>query len=140
MTRELLTGRIVVPITRDTFPLNTPVIVRSFVDTNSGWEFDAPLHIMEPFHSYHIVSSIGEDVVDELLQEMLVDLQMRAVLDADDDPWPYSPKYLKRLWQRGKRGEVERLVIFESTIVVSNWGSEEDDWDDGEWTVETVET
>lgn len=139
MPAELLTGRIVVPITRDTFPLNTPVIVRSFVDTNPGWEYDAPLHFMEPFHSYHIVSSIGDDVVDEILEEMLVDLQLRAVIEADADAWPYSPKYLKNLWRRAKRGEVQRLVIFESTVTVVSWGNEENDWDDYEWSVETVE-
>lgn len=49
------------PITKAMFPIGVPVLVESFIDSGCGWEFDAPLHIMSPFHAYYIVGS-NDDV------------------------------------------------------------------------------
>lgn len=47
------------PITRELFPLGVPVIVEAMIDRESGWEFDAPLHFISPFHRYREVGSIS---------------------------------------------------------------------------------
>lgn len=139
MVREMLTGRNVVEIRRDTFPIDTPVVVRSFCDTRAGWEYDAPLHIMEPFHGYRIISSICDEVVNGIVEDILVDLELGRIIAPDSDCWPYSPAYLKRLWRQGKSGNSDRLIVFETTVVVRNWGTEEKDWRDSAWSIETTE-
>lgn len=120
--REMMTGRNVVPITRETFPIGTPVIVRGFIDSNCGWDFSAPLHFMEPFHLSSEISSISDDVVEGRIIDLLVDLSCGDVIQPDDEPWPYTAKYIKRLWSRGKKGLVKRLAIYESVVTLIDWG------------------
>lgn len=122
MAREVLTGRNVVPITKRTFPLGQPVLIESFIDGNCGWEYDAPLHFMRPFHRYCIVGSCCTETIDGKIEDIIIDLDCGRTIAPDDDCWPYEPKYLKRLFRRARNGN--RCMYFRSIVTVNSWSDD----------------
>ena len=124
------------PITRTLFPLHELVVVESFID-NCGWEFDAPLHFMRPFHRYCITGSACKEVIDERIEDILIDLASDRSIPADDDSWPYTPSYLKRFFAEIRRGKhKDRVWYYRTEVVVESWGY----GDDGQcWNYSTEE-
>lgn len=87
-------------ITANTFPLNTPIIIESFIDGACGWEFDAPLHIMVPFHAYAEVGSNCAAVVGAKVEDILIDvacdIEFGTAAIEDNHYWPYKDRAAAR--------------------------------------------
>lgn len=131
-----LTGRNVRPITRADFPFNTPVIVEAFIDREAGWEFDAPMHIMVPWHRYCIINSITSHVLFDRIDNILTDLDCGFSVEADDDSWPYSPGYLKRKWRQIRSGKcAKRFPVLSATVTVFEWASNDESC--GQWDIKS---
>lgn len=119
-----LKTKCVQPITRSTFPLNQPVIVEAIIDCESGWEFDAPLHIMRPFHRYIETGSIWAGAVDSALEDILIDLSIGQdeSLPPDDHAWPYTGKYLDRVFRQVRNGgRRDRFCYYRRIVLVTDW-------------------
>lgn len=112
------------PITRDMFPVGKPVVLDSFVDTNCGWEFDAPLHFFAPIHLYYEVGSNHEDTVSEKIYELLVDLEDREV-EQSLSTWPYLSNYYEQMVAKITKGKApKRLSLYRTTVTVRHWGED----------------
>lgn len=110
-------------ITRDTFPIGIPISVEAIIDGSCGWEFDAPLHIMRPFHRHYDVGSICVESVESKIEELLIDLDVDGSLPGEDDVWPYANwDYLNGLFLRCRRGKGRRGVsYFRLDVTVNQW-------------------
>lgn len=109
------------PITKDMFPIGKPVFVESFIDSACGWEFDAPLHIMSPFHCYYEVGSNCEETVEDKIQDILFDLEFGEVQQSRNT-WPYKKSYLKAIYKNLKKGTARRGISYYKTrVVVKHW-------------------
>jgi hypothetical protein len=121
-------GRCVKPVTQATFPIGVPVEVHAIVDTKCGWEFDAPMHIMRPFHQYCIVSSISERTLEAEIEDILIDLDLGVALKPDSDAWPYTGDYLKRVFRQVVNGkQLGRFWHLVSKVTVQSWSKNADD-------------
>lgn len=110
------------------------VTVEAIVDTACGWEFDAPLHVVSPFHLYREVGSASSAALLRVLENLLIDLDCGRELAPDRNCWPYAPNYLKRLARNAKRGKARRgILLFRATVTVHRWGAldseQQGDWD-----------
>ena len=111
-------------ITRATFPVGKPVVVESIIDGGCGWEFDAPLHIVRPFHWYSVTGSVWTGAPEVKLEEIILDLSIHgSSIVADGNWWPYpDEKYLVGLFQRAKRGSARDGVWYlRTTVTVHDW-------------------
>lgn len=116
------------PITRDHFPIGKPVVIESIIDGGVGWDFDAPLHIMRPFHLYGEVGSICGVEIERRIEDLLIDLDCGTKRKSDPSLWPYENwRYLDGLFLRTRRGVARRdVTYFRSTVVVKSWAKDDD--------------
>lgn len=129
-------GRFAMAVTRDTFPLGQTVVVEGFIDGSCGWEYDAPLHIMRPFHQYHIVTNSCPETFAEHIEDILQQVGCGTKLAPDCETWPYDAKYLNNLWARLRGGRARSGVfLFSAEVVVNRWADTDSEDDDGEWTI-----
>lgn len=126
------------PVTREVFPLYVPVIVEAMIDREPGWEFDAPLHFIAPFHRYCEVGSICETSVLKELDDLLLDLDCCFSYSADAHCWPYLPAEYLRFASRVRAGhDRRRFAYFRCEVTVTRWGTS-DASDCGEWNISVV--
>src|SRR5579872_5034670 len=92
-------------INKETFPIGQLVKIEAFIDRESGWEFDAPMHIMSPFHRYHETGSICDWALYRVLEDLLIDVDIYGSVEADDNAWPYTAKELQEDWEQIKAGK-----------------------------------
>lgn len=112
------------PITQEIFPIGKPVVINSFVDTNCGWEYDAPLHIFSPFHMYYEIGSNCDETVTGKIEDVLVDLESRQVKQ-DPSTWPYLVNYYEQMVAKINKGKApKRLCLYRTTVVVNHWGED----------------
>lgn len=121
-----LKSRWVRPVTKALFPVGVPVVVEAIVDTRSGWEFDAPMHIMRPFHRYCEVGSITSQALEDRIKDILLDLDLGDEIKPDDHAWPYTGEYLKRVFRQVQKGQrLDRFWHLRSTVVVNSWANDD---------------
>lgn len=112
-----------VAVTRDLFPVGRPVTVEAIIDGACGWEFDAPMHIMRPFHRCCIISSIWPGVLEDRIEDLLISLDIGQTIEPDTDCWPYDERYLCGLFRRARAGRARSGVWFlRSVVTVNSWG------------------
>lgn len=132
--RELV-HHTVQPLTRELFPLGVPVIVEAMIDRESGWEFDAPLHFISPFHRYREVGSISKSTVESRLDDVLTDLDCGLSWEADRHVWPYLPEEYLRFVSRVRSGhDRRRFAYFRCQVTVRRW----DENSLGDWEIKFV--
>ncbi len=109
-------------VTKATFPVGEIVTVEAFIDREAGWEFDAPLHFIAPFHRYYETGSIGVESVRAHLEDILIDLDCGIDLRPCDHPWPYAPEELTRIISRVRSGhDRKRFAYYRVNVLVDNW-------------------
>jgi hypothetical protein len=116
------------PITRGSFPVGKPVTVLGICDLACGWEFDAPLHIMRPFHLYKEIGSVCPEAMDDAIEDLMLTIDMSGACWSDPSTWPYPPKYLAGLFARATAGrQREGIVLYRSVVTVHRWSRNDDD-------------
>jgi len=122
-----------VPVTRSIFPLGVPVVIEAITDLASGWDFDAPMHVMTPFHRYCIVGSISDQTLVDEVEELLVNLSCGMEISSDANTWPYDEGHLLSMFSMAKRGNILSDVRLDRVVVtVTDWGDADGD---GKWTI-----
>jgi len=106
-------------ITRNDFPINTPIPFEAFIDGNCGWEFDAPLHFLKPFHRYHEVRSTCKETIEAKIQDLMIDVSCDLEIYESANYWPYEEKkYVEGLMSRLRRGKGRRGVAYFSGFLI----------------------
>lgn len=130
-------GRNVVPITKATFPVGRVITVESIIHGNTGWEFDAPLHFMRPFHLHCITGSACTEAINRKLEDLLIDLDCEKEIPADTDAWPFRGETLKRIFVKAQRREAQGVFYYRSKVRVRRWSAP--GAADADWVIETKE-
>ena len=92
----------------------TKIIFEGFCDSEAGWEFDAPLHIVKPFHLYRIISSLGSEAGLYEVERIFEYIPPEGIKEDTDKHtwWPYHEQYVKRTFRLARRGKARRGIHY----------------------------